>query len=69
MAVRAETLRIVSLADRMAELDLTQVVLAKRAGVSRDTISRALQGDPGLRLRTKYRIARALGLEPSQIAW
>lgn len=41
---------------------LTQVQLADRAGVSRDTVSRLETGDGGVSLENLLRIARALGL-------
>lgn len=41
--------------------DLTAVQVAERAGISRDTLPRLEQGDPGVSLGTVLGVARALG--------
>jgi transcriptional regulator with XRE-family HTH domain len=54
---------------RMARADagLTISELAKRAGVSRDTISKAERGLHSLQASTLYKVAQALGKAPSQL--
>jgi transcriptional regulator with XRE-family HTH domain len=54
---------------RMARADagLTISELAERAGVARDTISKAEKGQHSLQASTLHKIARALGKAPSEL--
>jgi transcriptional regulator with XRE-family HTH domain len=54
---------------RMARADagLTISELARRAGVSRDTISNAERGEHSLQATTLHKVARALGKTPSEL--
>jgi transcriptional regulator with XRE-family HTH domain len=67
--VRRRTRRPILKALRMARADagLTISELAKRAGVSRDTISNAERGEHSLQASTLHKIARALGKAPSEL--
>jgi transcriptional regulator with XRE-family HTH domain len=62
LARRVRTLRVAAF--------LTQDGLARRAGLSRDTIARLEAGRPALgrpRMRTLIALAAALGVEPGQL--
>src|SRR5215213_4163583 len=50
-----------------ADAGLTISELAKRAGVSRDTISNAERGQHSLQASTLNKVARALGKTPSEL--
>jgi transcriptional regulator with XRE-family HTH domain len=50
-----------------ADAGLTISELAERAGVSRDTISHAEKGRHGLQATTLHKLARALGMAPSEL--
>lgn len=67
--VRHRQRRPILKALRMARADagLTISELARRAGVSRDTISNAERGEHGLQATTLHKVARALGKTPSEL--
>jgi transcriptional regulator with XRE-family HTH domain len=67
--IRQRTRRLVLKALRMARADagLTISELAKRAGVSRDTISNAERGQHSLQATTLHKVAQALGRAPSEL--
>jgi DNA-binding XRE family transcriptional regulator len=50
-----------------AESGLTQSALAEAAGVHRKTIARAEDGQPPARYMTRLKIARALGVEMTDL--
>jgi transcriptional regulator with XRE-family HTH domain len=50
-----------------ADAGLTISELARRAGVSRDTISNAERGEHSLQASTLHKVARALGKTPSEL--
>jgi transcriptional regulator with XRE-family HTH domain len=50
-----------------ADAGLTISELARRAGVSRDTISNAERGEHSLQASTLHKVARALGKAPSEL--
>ena len=52
----------------MAERDITAIELAKKAGVSRSTLTAARTGK-SCAYNTIYRIARALGIEVSSLLY
>ena len=52
----------------MAERDITAIELAKKAGVSRSTLTAARTGK-SCNYNTIYRIARALGIEVSSLLY
>jgi transcriptional regulator with XRE-family HTH domain len=64
-----QTRRRILKALRMARADagLTISGLAKRAGVSRDTISNAERGQHSLQATTLHKVAQALGRAPSEL--
>ncbi len=69
MAVRQAPLRVRQAAEDVGEQlsawrrmhDLTAVQVAERANISRDTLRRLEQGDPGVSFGTVLGVARALG--------
>jgi transcriptional regulator with XRE-family HTH domain len=67
--IRRRTRRLILKALRMARADagLTISELARRAGVSRDTISNAERGEHSLQASTLHKVARALGKAPSEL--
>jgi transcriptional regulator with XRE-family HTH domain len=67
--VRQRIRRLALKALRMARADagLTISEVAKRAGVSRDTISNAERGHHSLQAATLHKVARALGKAPSDL--
>jgi transcriptional regulator with XRE-family HTH domain len=67
--VRQQTRGLTLKALRRARADagLTISELAKRAGVSRDTISKAERGLHSLQASTLYKVAQALGKAPSEL--
>jgi transcriptional regulator with XRE-family HTH domain len=63
--IRRPTLKALRMA--RADAGLTISELARRAGVSRDTISNAERGEHSLQASTLHKVARALGKAPSEL--
>jgi transcriptional regulator with XRE-family HTH domain len=63
--IRRPTLKALRMA--RADAGLTISELARRAGVSRDTISNAERGEHSLQASTLHKVARALGKTPSEL--
>jgi transcriptional regulator with XRE-family HTH domain len=59
------------LADRVilerARRDWTQEALARQAGISPATVAKVEKGRGGTRARTLYKIAAALGMDPTDL--
>jgi len=58
---------LVRLRDLRFRAALTQDDLARRAGVSRQTIVRLEQGDPNVRPSTLRQLAKALRVKPAEL--
>jgi transcriptional regulator with XRE-family HTH domain len=52
---------------KRAELGMSQDDLADKAGISRQSIWRIERGETNISIDTLYKIAKALGCEPSEL--
>ena len=65
--MKAKDAFIFNLKHAMYVLDINQVELAERSGVSRQFINNVLKRDSGLAISTVEKIAKALGLEETDL--